>query len=125
MNIRYNHTTRLFRTHLRVINYCCAESDHERGGSSLAISLIPGSQVFLDPFSRPAPGAFLEMGIEIIFVIGLRKNIGADIAAFHDQVAELNTLALGLFHPITHFRYGGDMRDGGADLRGAHLFPST
>ena len=53
------------------------------------------------------------------FVIRLRKNIRADVAALHYEIAELDAIALRFLHPLADIRHGGHVRHGGGGFRHA------
>src|ERR1051325_9791903 len=115
--VGYNRSARLLGGHLRVVDDLRAKGDYQGRGGPLAVALVAGGQVLLDAIGRPAARAFRQVRIEVVFEVGLRKNVGADVAAFHDQVAEFDALALRFLHPLTDFRHGRDVRDRRADLR--------
>src|SRR5262245_8418242 len=93
----------LFCRHAGIVHDDSAEGDHERRGGTLAIALVARCQVFLDTIGLPASGSFLESGVEVKLEVGLGKHVGANVATFHDQAAELDALSLGAFHPFAHF----------------------
>ena len=68
-------------------------------------------------FGRTPFRSFMNAGIEIKFKIRFGKNIRADIASFHHQIAKLNAFALLEFHPFADFGKGGDVRGGGGHFR--------
>src|SRR5439155_17663264 len=55
--------------------------------------------------------------IQIKFEVSFGKNVRANITSFHDQVAELNALALLFLPPFTDLRHSGHVRNGSAGLR--------
>src|SRR5581483_6892381 len=99
-----------------------AEGDHERGGGARAVALVAGGEILADAFRGAAAAAGVKTSVKIEFEIRFRKDVRADVAPFHDEVAELDTFALMVFHPFAHGGHGGDMRDGSADLGAAYLF---
>ena len=42
------------------------------------------------------------MRVEVIFVVRFREDIRADVATFHDKIAELDAIALCLLHPLAY-----------------------
>ena len=95
------------------------ERNHQRRGGALAVALVARGEVFLHAFGGPAARALLQLRVEVILEIRFGKNIRADVAAFHDQIAELDALALRLLHPLAHFGHRRDVRHRGADFRRA------
>src|SRR5207253_6825496 len=54
--------------------------------SALAITLVPRGKVFFNAFRLSPSRAFLQVSVQIILKIGLRKNVSTDVAPFHHQV---------------------------------------
>ena len=54
------------------------------------------------------PRAFLRRGIEINFHVGMRKDDGADVAAFHHDATVGGQLALTRHQNRSHDRQPGD-----------------
>ena len=104
------------------VDHAGSQGNHEWRSGSLAVSLIAFCQVFRDTFGFPSLGAFGEVGVQIEFKFRFGKYIAANITTFHDQIAELNTVALLLLHPVAHFGDGGHMRYGGAGFGRADFF---
>ena len=93
--------------------------DDEGGGGASAVALVASGEVFLDAVGVTAGLALAGGGVEVEFKGGLGKDVGADVAAFHDKVAKLCAGTLLLLHPLADTGDGGDGGDGGAGLGGA------
>ena len=120
--LRQYQPARLLRRQRRIVYHLGAERNHQRGHGPLAVPLVAHRQVFVHAIRGSAGGTFGQRGVEIKFIVRFRKNIRADVAPFHYQVAELDAFALGLFHPRAHFRNCRDVRNGGGGLRRANFF---
>jgi hypothetical protein len=68
----------------------------------------------MDAIGGAAPGALVEGGVEVEFERGFREDVSADVATFHDEVAEAGAIALAFDHPVADFGDGGDVGGGGA-----------
>jgi hypothetical protein len=121
-NVIDDHPAGLRGGHFGIIDDLCAERDHQRRGGALAVALIAGREILIHTFGGAALGALVEVRVEIKLVIGFGKHIGANVAAFHDEIAKLNALALFLLHPVPDFRHRGDERRGGAHFGRADFF---
>lgn len=95
--------------HLGGVDDFGAEGNHQGGGGALAVALVAGGEVFAHAFGGAALVALVEGGVEIEFEIGLGENVRADVAAFHDEVAEFGAFALFCLHPFADVRDGGDL----------------
>ena len=94
-------------------------ANHQRRDRALAVALVARGEIFIHAVGGAARGTLVQFRVEIKFEIRFGKNIRADVAAFHHQIAELQALALAFDHPLAHFRHGGDVRDRGAGFRRA------
>ena len=106
----------------RVVDHHRPECHHQRRRSALAVTLVANGKIFLQSVRRATLGTFVNTGIEVKFEICFWKNIGADVAAFHHQIAELNALTLLVLHPLAHFRISRDVRRGGSHLLSSNFF---
>src|SRR5258705_1620389 len=64
----------------------------------------------------------MEAGVEVKFEIGLRKNIGANVAPLHYEVSELRALSLPFLHPLAYFGNCRDVRHRSTRFSRADLF---
>src|SRR5207245_3567343 len=56
--------------------------------------------------------AYYRIGVEENLQVGVGKNLGADVASFHDDPADDTQFALLGRHPLTDFRMHGHARSG-------------
>ena len=114
-----NQPARLLRRQVRVVDDLCAERHHQRRNGALAVALVARGEIFIHAVGGAAARALLQFCVEIELEIRFGKDIRADVAAFHHQIAEFEALALAFDHPLAHLRHGGDVRHGGAGFGGA------
>ena len=110
---------RLLRGHAGIVDDLRAERDHQRRDGALAVALVARGEVFIHAVGGAPRRALGQRRVEVKLVIGLGKNIRADVAAFHHEVAEPDAVPLRIFHPLADIRHGGDVRHGGGGLRHA------
>ena len=96
LNVFDQQPARLIARHVRVVDHFRAKRDHQWRCGTLAVTLIARSEVLIYAFSHTTFRALFKMRVEVILVVRLRKNIRADVATFHHQIAELDAIPLRL-----------------------------
>ena len=84
--------------------------------------MVASGEIFLYAVSIAAGLTFCGSGVEIKFKLGFRKDVGTNIAAFHDEIAELSAGTLLLFHPLADAWDSGDSGNNGTGLGRTNLF---